>query len=397
MTRRQAWTVAIVATLTMTVSYIDRATLAALAPTVTKALAIDETEYGWLTSAFSFAYLVATPLAGWWIDRVGARRGLVGSVFAWTVVAALHAVVPGFATLFALRIALGFVEGPGFPGAAQTIQRVLPPGERARGFGVLFTGSSIGGMIAPVLAGALFSIGGWRFGFLGSAVVGLLWIPLWLVATGSTEVRARLDQAPAPVAVPRSSVRELMRDANVIRALLSILAVAPIFGFALGWGAKYLARTWHTPQADVGHYLWLPPLVFDAGAVVFGDLSSRQRRASGAPPRLLFAIGLVLCLALAAVPLAQSEWQGIALIGIAMAGGGAVYTLATSDLLSRVPAHSVSLAGGLMAGAQSLAYVMANPLIGASVDHYGHYDVAVVAIALWALPGSIAWLAWRPR
>src|SRR5512139_3534781 len=92
--RRVAWSVALAATFTMTVSYIDRTTLAVLAPSVTKALGISETAYGWLASAFSIAYLLATPLSGWWIDRIGARRGLVWSVLLWTIVAALHAVVP---------------------------------------------------------------------------------------------------------------------------------------------------------------------------------------------------------------------------------------------------------------------------------------------------------------
>src|SRR5262249_24817034 len=122
----------------MTVSYIDRSTLGALGPTVTKALDISETGFGVLASAFSLAYLVATPAAGWWLDRIGARRGLVRSVLAWSAVSALQALVPGFWTLFALRIALGLAEGPGFPGAAQTVQRVLAPAERARGFGLLF-------------------------------------------------------------------------------------------------------------------------------------------------------------------------------------------------------------------------------------------------------------------
>src|SRR5215212_8817730 len=102
-----AWQVAIVATLTMTVSYVDRQTLAVLAPSVTKALNISNEAYGWLGSAFSIAYLFGTPLSGWWIDRIGARRGLVASVLAWSAVAALHAVVPGFGMLFALRLALG--------------------------------------------------------------------------------------------------------------------------------------------------------------------------------------------------------------------------------------------------------------------------------------------------
>ncbi|MBC7978736.1 MAG: MFS transporter, partial [Myxococcales bacterium] len=60
-------------------SYVDRMTLAVLAPAVTKALDISDEAYGWLGSAFSMAYLFGTPFAGWWIDRAGARRGLVAS------------------------------------------------------------------------------------------------------------------------------------------------------------------------------------------------------------------------------------------------------------------------------------------------------------------------------
>src|SRR6478752_5249509 len=126
LSNRRAWFVAIVATLTMAVSYIDRQALSALAPTVTEHLHLDDAAYGIIQAAFSIAYLIGAPLAGKWIDRVGARRGLVWSMLLWTLAGVLHALVPGFAVLFVLRIALGFAEAPGFPGAAQTMQRVLP-------------------------------------------------------------------------------------------------------------------------------------------------------------------------------------------------------------------------------------------------------------------------------
>ena len=38
------------------------------------------------------------------------RRGLLASVLAWSGVAALHAIVPGFGVLFVLRLALGITE-----------------------------------------------------------------------------------------------------------------------------------------------------------------------------------------------------------------------------------------------------------------------------------------------
>lgn len=396
--RSTAWAVALCATLTMAVSFFDRSTLAVLAPTVKAELGISSTAYGWLTAAFSIAYLVATPLSGWWIDRVGARRGLVASVLLWTTVAALHALVPGFAVLFVLRIALGIAEGPTFPGSAQTVQRILPPHERARGFGVLFTGSSIGAMLAPPIASALYDQGGWRFAFLGTSLIGLVWLPVWLFWTKRPGVREQLDLSRhARETIVRPSARELLKHPALIRGLCAIVAVAPIFGVALAWGAVYLAQTFEIKQADIGHYLWLPPLAFDAAAISFGHLASRQHRAGGEPPRMLFAIGTVLALSLVALPWMSAAWPAVVVIAISAAGGGIVYTLATADTLARMPQGSISFAAGIMAASQSLALVVINPLVGASVDHFGNFDVATLGVGLWVLPGCVVWLLWRLR
>jgi MFS transporter, ACS family, aldohexuronate transporter len=370
-----------------------------LAPSVTKALDISDEAYGWLGSAFAFAYLIGTPFAGWWIDRAGARRGLVASVLAWSAVAALHALVPGFGVLFVLRLALGLTEGPGFPGAAQTIQRILPPSDRERGFGVLFTGWSFGSMLVPPLAALVFRHAGWRVAFLITAAVGLLWIPLWVVVTWPREVRAQIDvhtaTSGAP-AEPRATMLELVSHPLVIRSLFAIFASAPVFGFPQTWGAKYLVRTFALEQGDVGHYLWLPPLLFDAGVVLFGDLASRQRRSEGAPPRALFAIGTTLMASIAFLPLATTPWQAMIILGIATVGSGTSYSLATSDLLARIPPGSVSLAGGIFACGQSLAHIVANPLIGRAVDLLGSYDAICISLGIWAVPGSLIWLLWRP-
>jgi len=391
-----AWLVVLVATLTMTVSYVDRLTLAVLAPAVTKALDISEEAYGWLGSVFSMAYLFATPLAGWWLDRIGARRGLVASVFAWSVIAGLHALVPGFGVLFVLRLALGITESPGFPGASQIVQRVLPAADRARGFGLLFTGSSFGAMLVPPLASLVFRHAGWRVAFLATAAAGLLWMPLWIGVTRSPAVRAQLDIAPVVAAGPSLSFRELASQPILLRAMAAMFACAPVLGFQSAWSAKYLVRTFGLAQGDIGHYLWLPPLVFDAGALLFGDLASRQRRRQGAPPRRLFAISIALAATLAVLPLAGSPWQSMAILAVAVAGSGAMYALSTADLLGRIPLGSVSFASGILVGAQSLALIISSPLIGRAIDRLGTYDVAAICLGLWAIPGGIVWLVVRP-
>lgn len=409
--RRQAWALTLVATFTMAVSYIDRQTLSVIAPTVQAKLGIDDVAYGWLVSAFSIAYLVGAPIAGRIIDRVGARRGLLVAVLVWSGVAALHTLVPGYGVLFALRIALGIAESPSFPGAAQTIHRALPRKDRPRALGVLFSGSSIGAMIAPILATWLATHFGWRMAFLGTALVGLSWVPIWLYVTRTPEARAALDhpeiepEAPAASAhgaaapgprAPRSPFA-LLRHPAVIRAVLVVLATSPILSFYFNWSAKYLVHDQHLLQGDLARYLWFPPLFFDAGAILFGHAASRAlaRGEPGVPSRLV-AFATVLMLPSFIAPFAGGPLVTLLVASVSLSGGGGLFALATTEMMARVPSSQISAAGGITAAAQSLAYIIANPLIGRSVQASGNYTPSFLALTAWVLPGCIGWLLLRP-
>jgi MFS transporter, ACS family, hexuronate transporter len=400
----QAWTVAITATLVMAVSYVDRQTLAAISPTVCQALAINDTNYGWLTSAFSIAYLAFAPIAGGIIDRVGCRVGLIVAVLAWSSVSALHAIAPSFAVLFLLRILLGMTEAPSFPGGAQAVRRALPVSQRSVGFGFLFTGSSIGGMIAAPLAIALLNHASWRFAFLGTAVVGLVWVPAWLLVSGGARARAALDRRDASEPGGRGaqeSWTSLLLDPAVLRAVVLVVASAPAIGFVLNWLPKYLVAERHLVQAELGHYIWLPPLFFDLGAVGFGGLASlRERRPGHASHRGLVVAAALLALTVATIPLAPGPWTAVAGACGALVGGGGLFALLTGDMLSRVLPSRVSTAGGMTAAAQSLAYVVANPLMGAVIQRSHSYTAVLVTLGAIIVPGAAAWIFWpvhRPR
>jgi hypothetical protein len=64
-------------------------------------------------------------------------------------------------------------------------------------------------------------------------------------------------------------------------------------------------------------------------------------------------------------------------------------------MLARVPAAQVSSAGGITAAAQSLAYIVASPLIGAGVDAYHSYVPILWPLALFNVPGCVIWLLWK--
>ena len=413
LSRGEAWALAFTATLTMAVSYADRQTLAVLAPTVTKELGLSEAQYGWLISAFSLAYLIGAPLAGMLIDRIGARRGLLGAVLVWSLVAGLHAIVPGFGVLFALRIALGLAEAPSLPGAAQTVQRALPPADRARGFGVLFTGGSIGAMLAPPLAVAMEKRWGFRLAFLGTAAVGLLWIPVWLGVAFRPRARRALDRAVGmavaavgPVGGARGageaqrapSGLELLLHPAVLRTVTVVIASSPMMAFLLNWGSKYLVHDHGLTQSEVGGYLIFPPLSMDVGAILFGHLASvrAKRLKDGSPPRALLVAAGALCAMGAASPLGGGPVGAIALASAGMAGGGALATLITADMLARVHPGAVSTAGGIATAAQALSYLVAGPLIGRALGNGAGYPAVLAALGLWVLPGCAAWLLWKP-
>lgn len=406
--RPSGWPLAIAATLTMAVSYFDRQTLAVLAPTVTKELNIDDTGFGWLVSAFSLAYLFGSPLAGILIDRIGARRGLLGAVIAWSIVAALHALVPSFGVLFALRILLGLTESPSFPGSAQTVTRALPPSQRARGFGILFTGSSIGAMLAPSLASYLAGHYGWRSAFLGTAIAGLVWIPMWLLVAFRPSARAILDGVPTPTLgattdAPKEPVKhagffETLAHPAVLRASIVVLGTAPLASFVLNWSAKYLARTAHIPQAEMGKFLWVTPVLFDIGSIAFGSLaSSSLARSGGRRPVWLFFFCGLLGASVALMSLMPGPWTAMAVAGLAVAGVAGLFAIFTADMLSRVGPTAAAKAGGITAAVQSLAYVIANPLIGRAVDRSGSYTGVTIVLSGLVIPAVLVWIFWRQR
>jgi len=397
----QRWILVVVATLTMAVSYFDRQVLAALAPTVKTNLAISNEQYGWLISAFSIAYLVASPFSGSLIDRIGARRGLIGAVLAWTAIAALHALVPSFGVLFLLRIGLGLAESPSFPGAAQTVQRALPAESRARGFGILFTGGSIGAAIAPLAASVVQHAWGWRSAFLVTALAGLSWVPLWWAVTRKRETRALLGPSDAPAlssAVDLGAVGKALRDPAILRAAVLVIAAAPAVGFGLNWSSSLLHDRYGIAQGDVGTYMFLPPLMFDLGSLAFGYLASTRlgRGHDSGPPRALIAIATLIALTLALASRASGPWTAVIFLGIGLFGAGAIFATLTADMLSRVAPTQISAASGIAASAQSLAYLVANPIIGRVRDATGGYGHQIVALAAIMVPGAIVWIAWKP-
>src|SRR5215471_20554508 len=127
------WTPAATMLAVSLISYIDRITLALLAPTILKETGLSNEEYGYIISAFSIAYMLANPVWGRILDRAGLRKGMLTAVSCWTAASVAHAFAGGLWGFGAARTLLGFGEGATFPGGLRTVVVTLPRELRGRG------------------------------------------------------------------------------------------------------------------------------------------------------------------------------------------------------------------------------------------------------------------------
>jgi len=261
-------------------------------------------------------------------------------------------------------------------------------------------------MLAPAMVSLSSRHFGWRGAFVFTALLGAVWGPLWW----RTASRAAPAQASDSSGDEQRSghwlvLRPLLATTGVRRAILGVLAVSPITAFLLLWAAKLLAELYGVPAENVGKYLWLPPLLFDLGAIFFGDLIGRSSiRNSSSLRRAALAVAVVLSSSVCLVAKASSAWAVCAFAGVAMFGAAGILTMVTVRMLGEIGSDAVSRATGVTSAVQSLVYIAVNPLIGVVVKSAG-YSTVLWALASWALVfgafavsyGAGAGQALRPR
>ncbi len=184
------WLVTGVFFLSSSINYLDRQSLATVAPLFRAEFHLNNAEYGWILAAFSVTYAAAAPFAGLLIDRIGLNRGITMAIGLWSLAGITTGFTRGLGGLVACRAWLGLAEAGGIPAAGKAMREYLAPAERALGNGLNQAAVFLGAILAPPVATWLAVRYHWRAAFVVTGVAGLLWIPVWnWIARGAPPAR----------------------------------------------------------------------------------------------------------------------------------------------------------------------------------------------------------------
>ncbi len=371
------------------ISYLDRNTLAVLAPTILRETSLTAAEYGWVISAFSVAYMVANPLWGRLLDQWGVRWGMYAAVSLWTLASAGHALVNGFLGFALMRALLGFGEGATFPGGLRTVMQTLPPHLRSRGLAVAYSGGSLGAVVTPLIVTPIALQWGWRAAFLFTGLVGFAWLVWWSVVSRHPELRSK------PVATASGAIPPKLRWYDLrlwSYGVLYAFGALPI-AFVLYGTALYLNQALALNQAWIGALLWIPPLGWECGYFFWGwlaDRAAKRHRVRLPALRRLLASTALLAGFLALVPWVDSLWGVMALLWLAMFDAAGFIVLSIAYATDVFTAQHAGLISGVGAGAWAALVALAMPVFGALFEQ----QLWVRAFLLAASAPVIGWLVW---
>jgi ACS family hexuronate transporter-like MFS transporter len=358
------------------ISYVDRNTLAILAPVILKETHLNAEQYGFIISCFSVAYMIGNPVWGRILDRFGVREGMTAAVGIWSVAAAAHAWASGFLSFGIMRAILGAGEGATFPGGLRTVTLTLPPAKRGRGLAIAYSGGSLGAMITPLIVTPIALRFGWHGAFIATGSFGILWLILWrYVSRGIDHAEPKRTPLPIPWKEP------------ALWAYIAIYALGAMpLGFILYDSSLYLHARFGWDQATLGKVLWIPPFGWEIGYFIWGAILDKF----GPRFRGLLFICLLLSLPLAWMHSLPTGALVLAEMFLAMFALAGFVVLAVNYATRSFAADHAGLLAGIGAGSWGAVIALTSPWFGRLFDH-AEYAAAFRIAAIFPIVGYGLW------
>ena len=394
--RKVAWRLVPFVSLAYLINILDRFNISFAALTMNKALGLTATAYGLGAGAFFWSYVLFQVPANMVLERVGARRWIMGIMLLWGVCSASMALVSGVTSFVIVRFLLGTAEAGFFPGVAWFMTRWFPSRHRGKAMGVFYACGASAGIIGGPIAGNLLTlngwlgIAGWQWIFLAEGVPAILFALACMAVLRDRPSDAhwlRPDECAwleAKLAVEREAAagRHLPFSRAVITPTIAVLMlVYVLIGFGVygkGYFIPLMIKSLGFTDLQVGYITSIPALAGVIGMIAFSRSSDRtgERVWHLIVPCLLGGIGLLL----AGLLMRSSPMLAIASFSLAYFGiSGSLpvfWNLPTAFL------GAAAAAGGIAAinAVGNISGYAAPQLVGLLRDVTGSYEVPMLVM-----------------
>ena len=387
------------------IQFVTRVNISTAAPLMKADLRLSNTELGLVFSAFAIPYAFFQLVGGWIGDRLGARLALSLCCAMIAVSTILTGAAGGFASLFVLRLALGFGQGPAFPTATRAVASWTPA--RSWGFaqGITHSFGRIGNALTPPLMAALLAIVSWRGSFVVLGLASLLWLFMWAWYFRNDPrdhpgiTAAELAELPAP----RTGGRPAIPLLRLARHILPVTIVDFCYGWTLwlflSWIPAFFFENYHLNLQSSAMFSSGVLFAGVVGDTVGGVISDRLLRKTGS--LLVARRGVIVAGFLGAfvflLPVVLIHDLTVAAVCLSLAFFFAELIVAPiwSVAMDMAPRYAGS-ASGMMNFGFGVAGLVSPSSFGYLVDRTGSWVVPFIASIVLLLFGAVLASRLRP-
>jgi MFS transporter, ACS family, hexuronate transporter len=399
------WRIAILVSAAIAISYLDRQALPVAVKAISRDIPLTNGQFSALQSAFLLSYALMYAGGGKLVDILGTHRGFTVIMLFWSLACASHALATSFALLAISRFLLGVGEGGGFPAATRAVAEWFPTKERATAMGIINAGTAVGAVVAPPLIAAVLGYTNWRWIFVLTGGLGLLWAAWWRFsyvppgeASGQIEVDPNGTRGPNPASTARLPWIHLFRIRETWGLVTAKFLSDAAWFFYLFWLPKYLYDARGFDIKAVGTFAWMPSAAAGAGCLLGGGFSSylvRRQLSLAMARKLALGLSAAVMPLVILVPRVSVLWA-IALFCLAYFGQQSWSTLVMVLPTDLFPQNVVGSVAGLVGFGGAMGGIAFGEIAGYLLDHgfgyglvfgiAGTFHVAAFLIILAAIP-----------
>lgn len=377
------WRIAVLVSVAIAISYLDRQTLPVAVSAIAKDIPLTNQRFSALQSAFLLSYAFLYMGGGKLVDALGTRIGFAVIMTFWSLANASHALATSFGMLMTSRFLLGMGEGGGFPAATRAVAEWFPAKERATAMGIINAGTAVGAVIAPPLIALVLTYSNWRWIFVITGGLGLLWTWWWISSYFSPDHPPELSLDEQSAASRLTSTTARLRWIDLLRIRESWGLVSAKFlsdaawYFYLFWLPKYLYDARGFNVKAVGTFAWIPYAAAGVGCLLGGWFSSylvRRKFSLGVARKLALGLSAAVMPSILLVPRLPVAWA-LAIFSLAYFGQQSWSTLVMVLPTDLFPSNIVGSVAGLVGFGGAMGGIAFGELVGYLLDHGFGYGV----------------------